>query len=69
MYRCEDAPFCGCGPEGCIDRSRVVVCEDCHQRFHPDWSSSRFCRSCIAMDEIMREEEEFCGWEEEDGEA
>jgi len=57
MYRCEDAPSCGCGPEGCIDFSKLVVCEDCNQEFHPDNGSYRFCRRCIAMDEIMREEE------------
>lgn len=45
-YRCEDAPACGCGPEGCVDRSRTVNCADCGRSFHPDGNTETYCYRC-----------------------
>jgi hypothetical protein len=47
-YRCEDYPCCGCGPEGCIDFSRTVSCEDCGKRYHPDQMTEVYCYACLA---------------------
>jgi hypothetical protein len=47
-YRCEDAPCCGCGPEGCVDRSRLVSCEDCGKDYHPDQNTEMYCYACQA---------------------
>lgn len=45
-YRCEDYPCCGCGPEGCVDRTRIVVCKECGTRFHPDQNTEEYCYRC-----------------------
>ena len=45
-YRCEDAPCCGCGPEGCVDFSRTVNCIDCGKEYHPDQNTESYCYSC-----------------------
>lgn len=46
MYRCEDAPCCGCGPEGCVDTSRTVECSGCGKSFHPDQNTEETCYRC-----------------------
>ncbi len=63
MFRHEDAPFCGCGPEGCIDTTRTVSCHDCGTEYHPDAETETLCWRCIAIREI--EEEERREWEAE----
>ena len=42
----EDYPCCGCGPEGCIDFTRTVTCEDCGKSFHPDGNAEKYCYAC-----------------------
>lgn len=58
MSKCEDYPCCGCGPEGCIDYDRTVVCEDCGRKFHPSGDNERFCLRCLAAFESKMEEDD-----------
>lgn len=51
MARCEDAPACGCGPEGCIDYSRKNKCKQCGREFHPDANTENFCYRCQLPEE------------------
>ena len=44
--RCEDYPCCGCGPEGCIDRSRTVSCSRCGTKYYPDPQTNETCYGC-----------------------
>lgn len=53
-YRCEDAPACGCGPEGCVDTSRTVSCEDCGKKYHPDQQTERFCYVCLSKPPVPK---------------
>jgi len=54
-YRCEDAPCCGCGPEGCVDRTRSVHCKSCDREYHPDDHTETICYRCQATNELLYE--------------
>ena len=47
MFKHEDFPCCGCGPEGCIDHTRTVQCAQCGQRYHPDPQTGVYCYRCL----------------------
>ncbi len=52
MARCEDAPCCGHGPEGCPDMSVTRTCKDCGAKFHPDNETWDYCYGCQAKHQI-----------------